>query len=114
MRSFAMNNTNKKLFALAVKCEHKAAEMYYAFTNMFSHVSEVSAFWSKMREDEILHAAVLNSTYDSLTKAQRLLPCDKNIFNIPKQILDFFKDDLNSCINNLDDAYEMAHEAEFS
>ena len=107
-------DTIEAIFARAIGFEYKAADIFKEFSKLFSHIQEISSFWQELAEDEIQHAETLQNIRKSLTSEQLLSPCDKEIS---------MKVDITQCmltavsiasIRNLDDAYELAHELEFS
>ena len=106
--------TIEAIFERAIEIEHKAATIYTEFSQLFSHMPKITVFWQGMTEDEKRHMAALQDVRKSLTNEQLQSPCDKNISEKVAEIHRLLSKDLTASINNLDDAYELANELEFS
>jgi len=106
--------TIEAIFERAIKIEYKAADIYGEFTQLFSHIPEISAFWQGLTEDEMQHANTLQDVRKSLTSEQLLSTCDKEMSEEVARIQRMLSEDLTASIKNLDDAYELAHKLEFS
>jgi rubrerythrin len=98
----------------AIEIEYKFADIYREFSQQFSHIQEVSAFWQGVTEDEMQHAKALEHVRTSLTGEQLLSPCDEEVSEKVAGIQRMLSKILTKPIKNLDDAYELAHELEFS
>lgn len=107
-------DTIESIFEQAIEIEYHAAVLYKRFSELFSHISEINAFWQELTEDEIHHANSLRDICNSLNRQQRLSPCDKEISETVAKIQRMLSEDLTSPIKNLDDAYELAHQLESS
>lgn len=103
-----------ELFKCSIDIEERAFNLYEQLSKLFSHVQEVSAFWDGLAIDELEHMKMLKDIYTSLTQEQLLSPADKEIWENVINIQFLLNKDLIGPINNLDDAYELAHELEFS
>ena len=106
--------TIERLFEHQIEIEYKAADIYKRFSKLFSHVSELPAFWQGLHDDEIQHAITLQNVRKSLTPEQLLSYSTKEMWHDIMIIQQMFSKDLVGSINTLDDAYELAHELEFS
>ncbi len=106
--------TIAQLFEHAIIIENKAAEIYNAFSRLFSHIPEVSAFWDGLKQDEILHADTLTEIFESLTLEQLQSPTEKQLWDNMTTVYGLANKDLISPVKNLDDAYETTHQLEFS
>lgn len=106
--------TIEEIFERAIVFEYKAEGIFKEFSILFSHIPEISSFWQEMAEDEIEHADILQNIRKSLTSQQLLSPCDVEM----SMKIDMTQRMLNevsiASIKNLDDAYELAHDLEFS
>ena len=104
----------KQLFGMAIAIELTAADFYDSLSQRFAHEVDVSDFWHQLSLDEKAHAAALENARDRLT-AETLAqsPDDqlaRRVVEAHRQI-----DGLTAApINTLDDAYELAHDIEFS
>jgi rubrerythrin len=107
-------NSFEAIFDSAISFECKAAEVYEEFSKLFAHIQEISSFWREFVKDEIQHADTLQNICNSLTSEEFLSPCNEEI----SRKIDITHRMLNevsiASIVNLDDAYELAHELEFS
>ncbi len=106
--------TIAELFKCAIDIEKRACNLYEQLSKLFSHVHEVSAFWDGLAIDELGHMKMLKDIYTSLTQEQLLSPADKEIWKNVIKIQYLLNKDLIGPINSLNDAYELAHEVEFS
>ncbi len=114
-----MNESNYKqtvddLFKRAIEIERKASDIYKELANLFSHIPKVTAFWNDLFKDEIDHMQTLQNIYKSLKQEQLLSISDEKIWDDVIKIENILNKDLIGAIKNLDDAYELAHELEFS
>ena len=110
----ASEDTIEVIFERAIEFENKAAHIFRDLSKLFSHIQEISFFWLELAEDEIQHANILQNVRKSLTSEHLLCPCDKEMsvkIDITQRML---TDVSTALIKNLDDAYELAHDLEFS
>jgi rubrerythrin len=107
-------DTIEEIFERAIQVECKAADIYEEFSQLFSHIPKISAFWRGLAEDEMQHANTLQDVRKSLTSEQLLSTCDKEMSEEVARIQRMLSDDITASIKNLDDAYELAHKLEFS
>ncbi len=106
--------TNEQLFELSIAIEHRASDFYQAFSIMFSHVSGLEAFWQVLINDELGHESILKEARKSLTSAQLQSQADDRMWKSIMRIRRWFTDDLVTSVRTLDDAYELAHQLEYS
>ncbi|MDI6809132.1 MAG: hypothetical protein QME66_09155 [Candidatus Eisenbacteria bacterium] len=106
--------TVERLFESAIEIEYAAADIYKKLSVLFSHEPRVHAFWRGLFDDEVRHATTLQDVLGSLTPEQLLLPPDMEMWNNIVRIQRMFRKDLVGPIDNLDAAYELAHDLEFS
>ncbi len=103
------NESTAALFELMINIEKKAQKFYQSLIEMFSHEPEVSEFWKKLMDDEIIQTQELEEIRDALTPDQLSSPTDPiNIQNM-KEILGHSTEDILDSINTLDDAYKTVH-----
>jgi hypothetical protein len=106
--------TTAQLFDLAIDIERKAAALYAEMEAKFKHVALVADFWRRMHNDEIEHEAILTDARDRLP-AEVLAQQPGVGFAVQvadaRRWIDRIAVDH---ITTLDDAYELAHELEFS
>jgi hypothetical protein len=106
--------TIEHLFEYMIEIEYKAAHFYETLSKLFSHVPGLTVFWQGLVEDEIRHATVLQEIGKLLTPEKHLSRSDKKIWDDVARIQRKLSKDLIGAINTLDDAYELAHDLEFS
>lgn len=114
MMDSGSGQTMDTVFAGAIEIEYKLAEIYGQFSRLFSHVQGLSAFWQGLSNDEVRHATSLRAARESLAPNHLLMPCDKGVWDNVMRIQRILNKDLVGAINTVDDAYELAHDMEFS
>jgi len=114
MMQSGCEETIEHLFDYSIEIEYKAAHIYEAFSKLFSHVPGLTVFWLGLFEDEIRHATILQEIRKILAPEKLLSRIDKKIWDDVVGIQRKLSKDLISAINTLDDAYELAHDLEFS
>ena len=98
----------------AIEAENQSRHVYVQFSQMFSHVPDVAGFWQDLAYDEAKHAYTLKKTQDSLSTEQLAFPADRKLLRSVEKTKLFLSRISISTIRSLDDAYELAHELEFS
>jgi rubrerythrin len=113
------NNTNFEqtvgfLFRESARAEWQVRNLYLQFSDMFSHLPEVSNFWKDLAQDEEKHAKLLQTIQGNLSDNQLSQDADRDLMANIMQVLEDLGNVLPDSIYTLDDAYEVAHELEFS
>lgn len=103
-----------KIFERAIETKRKVGQMYLRFAELFSHVPEVEDFWKKMNLNQMAHADWLKEIKESLTEEQILSLPEVEMVLKTHSIRKLFDKHLNKEIDNLHDAYQVAHEIESS
>ncbi len=98
----------------AIWIEKKIADLYAIFSKRFSHVPGMIDFWSDLRRDEIGHMGELRMVYESLPSERLLNPESHAISISVHRAMASIDDACLARIKTLDDAYEIAHNLEFS
>ncbi|MBN1803659.1 MAG: hypothetical protein JW837_00270 [Sedimentisphaerales bacterium] len=98
----------------AARAECLAHRLFLKFSELFSHISEVSIFWAQMAQDEEDHAGVLLNIQKSLTDKQLADAAEPELLEKIEKVLVFLGNISPDSIETLDDACELAHELEFS
>jgi len=106
--------TIEKLFAFSVEIELRAAAIYMAFSKFFPSVPGLAAFWLDMHADELGHARTLESICSALPSDIRQEAAPAEMWQNVQSIQNLMSKDLMGGVHTLDDAYELAHELEFS
>ncbi len=108
------DHTVADIFERLINIEFRAGELYGKLSILFTHVPEISAFWKELAEEEIFHMNTLLEIYKSLTEEQLFSLYEKQIWENIENIQDLLNTNLIGSIKNLDDAYELACQIEFS
>ena len=98
----------------AIEAENYSRDLYFEFSQIFAHVPDVAGFWQDLAYDEAKHAYTLKKTQDSLSTEQLAFPADRKLLRSVEKTKLFLSRISISTIRSLDDAYELAHELEFS
>ncbi len=102
------------VFQQAIKCEWKARRLYILFSKMFEDIPKVSAFWIELAKDEENHAKTLIQIHGTISNQQLNEEADKELMENIRKVLSLVRKISIDLIKTLDDAYELAHELEFS
>jgi hypothetical protein len=103
-----------KILERAIESKEKVAELYQQFAEMFSYIPEIEEFWKRMNLNQTAHADWLKEIKESLTEEQILsLPAVELVLKT-HSIKNLFDKHSETEIDNLHDAYTIAHEIEFS
>jgi len=114
MTKLGSDVTYEEIFGRAIQIEREADRMYTRFSQLFSHLPEIAAFWRGLAEDEMEHANTLRDVSESLTSEQLASRCDIELSDRVAAARGVVREDAAGLVKNLDDAYELAHELEFS
>ena len=106
--------TTESFFRQAIEAENLARDIYVQFAQTFFHVPDVSGFWQDMAYDEAKHAYTLKEIMVSLTAEQLAAPADQKFLGIMMNMISFMNAASQKAVATLDDAYEIAHDLEFS
>ena len=109
-----VQQTTADLFRRAIELECKAFDIYTHLSDMFAHVPHVAHFWQQLARDESQHADALSRISQSLTPQQLASPADRQLSEMMTRAESIGEQDLLGPIENLDDAYELAHRLECS
>ena len=107
-------HTLEELFERAIKIEKQAASIYRELERRFSHHQESVALWKALAADEDKHAEVLAKALGDAPSEKLASQAPADVWAAVTQILDLLSQDLLNSVENLNDAYELAHELEFS
>ena len=98
----------------AIKAEYSAREIYLQLLQMFAHVPNVSKFWQDLASDEAKHAYTLLKVRRSLSDEQLATAADRQLLDSIASTTFFLNKVSLDTVETLDDAYEIAHEIEYS
>lgn len=109
-----VTRTVADVFDLAIEIEMKAEKLYESLAGMFSHEPEVAAFWNDLKDDEADHAEILRKAFAELPSGKVSSVADLGMWvklvDLKRRIDRCSPDDFKT----LEDAYEIAHELEYS
>lgn len=114
MSKSIQQHTLKELFDRAIQIENQAASIYRELERRFSHHPESAALWSALAADEDAHAEILTKVLDNAPPEKLAGQTPADIWAAVTQILDLMSQDLLGSIKSLKDAYELAHQLEYS
>jgi rubrerythrin len=103
-----------EIFELAIQTEEEAASIYASLSKRFSNVDGMPAFWHGLCQDELEHAETLLSIYKSLSEKTLQMPAQARVCENMDAVQLLLKMDPFDQLQTLDDAYELAHDLEFS
>lgn len=107
-------DTVETLFALAIQAEQSARDFYAGLLHLFSHAPRAAAVWQKMQKDEEEHIRFLEDVRACLTPDQLQAPADPDMMRKLRECLRFSPQDALQGIRDLEDAYQYAHDLEYS
>ena len=107
-------STTGKLFESAIEIEKTAGRIYERYAELFSDYPKIVAFWKGMNTDELGHAKWLSEIKESLTEKQLLSTPNYELTLKAETVKSLLNKNSAKKIDNLDEAYEMAHEIESS
>lgn len=106
--------TIRDLFGFAITGERIMQDYYYGLAGKFGHLAEISNFWKDLAMDEARHLAALAESQKSIGEDILSSLAEPAMTENMKNYLKFSAADMLNSVNNLDDAYELAHEMEYS
>jgi len=98
----------------AIRIEKMAADIYRNLAELFVNRKNISSFWRGLMEDELIHAAMLEKSRSALADKDLKSPVDLSLLLKIQEVNKFIKENPLNQIQDLDDAFELAHELEFS
>ncbi|MFH1981181.1 MAG: hypothetical protein ABIL58_05015 [Pseudomonadota bacterium] len=112
--SMSLTATTEALFEMAIGIERKAAAFYVEMAAAFRHVPDVSAFWHRLYSEELEHESILKGVYDRLPRQELSQPPDPMVAERVSDAIRLIEAFDLEQVHTLDDAYELAHDLEFS
>lgn len=109
-----MPHTLADLFDMAIQAELKAEAIYATFGARFAHDEEVSKFWLHYAGEEADHARWLEEIRSQLPAEKLAEAADPQAVLSAEAALKFLGSGDPLKIRNLDEAYQLANEAETS
>lgn len=106
--------TLSKLFECGIAAENAARDFYLELIRKFSSRPVVGAFWKLMVEDEEEHARILKKSRDCVPPDKLGDIVDAAMAEKAKAIYRLSVSEMLDSIHNLNDAYMLAHDLEYS
>lgn len=105
--------TMADLFDLLMKSEKQTERFYMGLVEMFLHEPTAAEVWWEMSADEAMHVWLLEKAREAVAAAGHLnAPIDDAIIAEARRLASFSPERLWARIQNLEDAYQAAHEVE--
>jgi rubrerythrin len=102
------------LLAVAIQLEAGAQRFYEGLARMFAHCPDVAEFWRRFAADETLHEKQLIDFRASMSVKRLSEPADAQLLEAGRKVLSVTLEERLSELQNLDDAWQMAHDLEVS
>jgi len=106
--------TLSQLFDCGIAAENTARDFYLGLVQKFSSQPVVSAFWKTMSEDEEEHTRILEKTRNSLSGSKLDVFVDTSMAKKAQALCKLSISEMLDSIHNLNDAYLLAHDLEYS
>jgi len=106
--------TIEHLLNVAIQLEAAAGRFYEGLAERFSYCPEVAQFWRIMAAEEACHENRLIQWGASMSTDRLSQPVDAQMLRLGRKLLGTSVDELLGDVQNLDDAYETAHDLESS
>jgi rubrerythrin len=106
--------TVEDLFERSIAAEQAARALYRGFAEQFSHAPEAADYWSDLAEDEESHIEGLKALYAALSPAERQAEADPEAFWKAEELASFSPGERLRAIETLEEAYQLAHDLEYS
>lgn len=114
MSDLSPKTTFEEILENAIEIEKSAGRLYVKFAKMFSSFPKAAEFWKEMNKDELDHAKWLIEIKESLSDKELSSSPDYNLILKVHHINKLLDKYSAKKIENLDDAYELAHDIESS
>ena len=102
------------LFDRSIQIEKQAEVIYKELEKRFAHNPEAAALWKALAADEVIHAQVLAKALEAAPPEKLASQAPVEVWASVQEILDRMGQDLPGSIKSLKDAYELAHQLEYS
>ena len=105
-------NQAGELLELSIGFEQNARELYKRWSELFTAVPDVAAFWSEYASDEAVHARLLEELRLRLSPEQLATNIENEMVGDTKRLLAYLKKEQN--IEDLEQAFHFANMIEAS
>ncbi len=104
--------TLRELLDLLTTSEKATERFYMGLVEMFLHEPVAASVWWDMAAEEALHLWLLEKAREAFRPDQLEMPVDPALVERARQMAAFAPERLWARIQNLEDAYQAAHEVE--
>jgi rubrerythrin len=104
----------ESVFTACIQNEMRAYSIYKQFTEFFANEPQICCFWAKLAMEEKLHAKALQNIQKEVSSTQLCELANNHLFQDVQMATSFLNKYRPETVRTLDDAYEVAHEIEFS
>ena len=105
--------TVAELIDLAIEAEESAEQLYREMARKFAHHEEAANFWQRYAGVEAEHAQWLRRIQKTVSPRRLSAPIDFQVFQDAQKLQQIVPKTLQG-IDNLENAYQLAHELEHS
>jgi hypothetical protein len=102
------------LFDRSIQIEKQAELIYKELEKRFAHHPEAAALWNALAADEAIHARELAKALESAPPVKLAGQAPAEVWASVQEILNRMSQDVLGSIESLKDAYELAHQLEYS
>jgi hypothetical protein len=106
--------TVEDLFERSIAAEQAAQTLYQGLAERFSHAPEAADYWTGLAEDEQTHIEGLRALFEVLSPAERQAEADPEAFWKADELASFSPQESLQSIETLEEAYQLAHDLEYS
>lgn len=106
--------TVEDLFERSIAAEQAARALYHGLAERFSHAPEAADYWADLAEDERAHIEALKTLFDALSPAERQAEAEPEAFWKAEELAGFSVEESLRSIETLEEAYQLAHDLEYS
>lgn len=104
--------TVAQVFDIAIAAERAAQDLFTELEHKFAHHPEVADLWRQYAVEEVAHADYLSKLRAQTPEEQLAQPVEAETVRLLRNVADFSAEEALKKINNLEDAYQLVHEAE--
>jgi len=104
--------TVAKVFDIAIAAECAAQDLFKGLEEKFAHHPDVADLWRQYAVEEVAHADYLSKLRAQTPEEQLAQPVEAETVRLLREVADFSAEEALQNIKNLEDAYQLVHEAE--
>jgi rubrerythrin len=104
--------TVENAFAVAIRAEKAAEELFLGLGARFSHITEISQLWKQYAEDEAMHARWLEHLQTKLGQKELSALIDERTVDLMEFVANISVEKALDKVHDLEDAYELVNEVE--